>query len=96
VTVRRLGLAPAFRRVDGLRPEEGGGEKAEFMVRHLAALGVDAADVLMVGDSVDDAAAARHVGARAVLYAGGLQSRADLARFGVPVIERLADVAQHI
>jgi hypothetical protein len=31
-----------------------------------------------------------------VLYAGGLQSRADLARFGVPVIERLADVAQHI
>ncbi|MFB9839180.1 HAD family hydrolase [Actinoallomurus acaciae] len=96
VTVSRLGLELSFRRVDGLRPDEGGGEKARFMVRHLAALGVDAADVLMVGDSVDDAAAARHVGARAVLYTGGLQSRADLARFGVPVIERLADVARHI
>ncbi|GLY89019.1 HAD family hydrolase [Actinoallomurus iriomotensis] len=96
LAVRRLGLGLAFRRVDGLRPEEGGGLKAEFMVRHLAALGVEAADVVMVGDSVDDAAAARHVGARALLYTGGLQSRAELAQFGVPVIERLADVAQHI
>jgi phosphoglycolate phosphatase-like HAD superfamily hydrolase len=50
----------------------------------------------MIGDSVDDAVAARHVGARAVLYAGGLQSRDDLDRLGVPVIERLADVALHI
>jgi phosphoglycolate phosphatase-like HAD superfamily hydrolase len=96
VTIRRLGLDLVFRRVDGLRPDEGGGEKAEFMVRHLAALGVDAAEVLMIGDSVDDAAAARHVGARAVLYTGGLQSRADLDRLGVPVVERLSDVAAHI
>jgi phosphoglycolate phosphatase-like HAD superfamily hydrolase len=96
VAVRELGLGLVFRRVDGLRPEEAGGEKAEFMVRHLAALGVEATDVVMVGDSVDDAAAARHVGARAVLYTGGLQARADLDRFGVPVIERLSDVLVHI
>jgi phosphoglycolate phosphatase-like HAD superfamily hydrolase len=96
VTVRSLGLGLSFQRVDGLQPEEAGGEKAEFMVRHLAALGHRATDVVIIGDSVDDAAAARHVGARAVLYAGGLQSRDDLDRFGVPVIERLADVALHI
>ena len=64
VAVRELGIHLAFRRVDGLRAEEAGGEKAEFMVRHLAALGVDAADVVMVGDSVDDAAAARACSAR--------------------------------
>jgi phosphoglycolate phosphatase-like HAD superfamily hydrolase len=96
VTVRRFGLGLVFQRVDGLRPEEAGGEKAEFMVRHLAALGHRPADVLMIGDSVDDAMAARHVGARSVLYAGGLQSRDDLDRFGVPVIERLADLSGHI
>jgi phosphoglycolate phosphatase-like HAD superfamily hydrolase len=96
VAVRELGLGLVFRRVDGLMPEEAGGEKAEFLVRHLAALGVKPADVVMVGDSVDDAAAARHVGARAVLYTGGLQSRADLDRFGVPVVERLSDVTVHI
>jgi phosphoglycolate phosphatase-like HAD superfamily hydrolase len=50
----------------------------------------------MIGDSVDDAIAARHVGARAILYTGGLQSRADLDRLGVPVIERLSDAAVHI
>jgi phosphoglycolate phosphatase-like HAD superfamily hydrolase len=96
VAVRELGLGLAFSRVDGLRPEEAGGEKAEFLVRHLAALGVRADDVLMIGDSADDAIAARHVGARAVLYTGGLQSRADLDRLGVPVVESLADVAVHI
>jgi phosphoglycolate phosphatase-like HAD superfamily hydrolase len=96
VAVRELGLHPIFRRVDGLLPEEAGGEKAEFLVRHLAALDVEAADVVMIGDSVDDAAAAHHVGARAVLYTGGLQARADLDRFGVPVVERLSDVVEHI
>lgn len=96
ITVRKLGLGLAFQRVDGLKPEEAGGEKAEFMARHLAALGYQAGDVLMIGDSIDDALAAQHVGARAVLYTGGLQARADLDRLGVPVIERLADVAVHI
>jgi phosphoglycolate phosphatase-like HAD superfamily hydrolase len=96
VAVRELGIHLAFRRVDGLRPAEAGAEKAEFMVRHLAALGVGAADVVMVGDSADDATAARHVGARAVLYTGGLQTRADLERLGVPVVDHLSDVTAHI
>jgi phosphoglycolate phosphatase-like HAD superfamily hydrolase len=96
VAVREHGIGAAFSRVDGLRPEEAGGSKAEFMVRHLAALEADPAEVVMVGDSVDDALAARHVGARAILYTGGLQARADLDRLGVPVVERLSDVTSHI
>ena len=95
VAVREHGIDGLFRRVDGLRPHEAGASKVEFMVRHVEALGVAAGDVLVVGDSVDDAVAARHVGARAVLYAGGAQDRDALARFGVPVLERLSDVSAH-
>jgi hypothetical protein len=45
---------------------------------------------------VDDAVAARHAGARAVLYAGGMQARAELDRFGVPVVDRLTEISAHI
>jgi phosphoglycolate phosphatase-like HAD superfamily hydrolase len=95
-TVARLGLAPAFRRVDGLVSGEAGGSKADFLVRHLGALAVDPAEVIMIGDSVDDALAARRAGVRAVLYAGGMQRRADLERVGVPIVDRLSDFATHI
>jgi phosphoglycolate phosphatase-like HAD superfamily hydrolase len=96
VAVREHGIEATFRRVDGLRPEEAGGPKAEFMVRHLAEMRVDASDVVMVGDSIDDALAAQHAGARAILYTGGMQARADLDRIGVPVIDRLSEVSMHI
>jgi phosphoglycolate phosphatase-like HAD superfamily hydrolase len=96
-TIARLGLADAFRRVDGLRlPEQAGGHKAELLVRHLAGLGIDAVDVMLIGDSADDAMAARAVGARAVLYAGGVTARAALERLGVPVVTRLTDAVAHI
>ncbi len=96
LAVRLHGIDTHFRRVDGLLPEQAGGSKTEFMVRHIAALGVDATDVVMVGDSIDDAVAARHAGARAILYTGGMQARVDLDRFGVPVIDRLSEVTVHI
>lgn len=96
VAVREHGLHEAFRRVDGLLAEQAGGHKAEFMVRHLAAQDVDPAEVVMIGDSVDDALAAEHAGARAILYAGGMQARGELDAFGVPVVDRLADVAGYI
>lgn len=96
-TIARLGLADAFRRVDGLRlPEQAGGPKAGLLARHLAGLGVNAADVIMIGDSADDALAARQAGARAVLYAGGMTDRAKLERLGVPVVARLADAVNYI
>jgi phosphoglycolate phosphatase-like HAD superfamily hydrolase len=96
-TVTRLGLAGAFRRVDGLTlPEQGGGHKAGLLVRHLAGLGVEATDVIVIGDSADDAAAALQAGARAVMYSGGMTGRADLERLGVPVVNRLAEAVDYI
>ncbi|GAA2906545.1 HAD-IA family hydrolase [Streptosporangium fragile] len=92
--VAEFGIDHYFTRVDGLRSASGG-PKAESMVAHLATLGVDPADVVVIGDSLDDAHAAQHVGARAVLYSGGMTSRADLLAFGGPVVDTLADALDY-
>ena len=88
--VERLGIGGWFVRVDGLRVPGGGG-KAEHLVAHLAALEVDPAAALLVGDTLDDLAAARAVGARCVLYDGGSHHRAALEATGVPVVDTLTD-----
>ncbi|WP_327403597.1 HAD hydrolase-like protein [Streptomyces sp. NBC_01288] len=89
--VREFGIEPHFIRVDG-RTGPSGGSKAEHMVRHLGALtGVDPAHTVVIGDAADDAVAALHVGARAVLYTGGSHSRASLEVVGVPVVDSLAE-----
>jgi phosphoglycolate phosphatase-like HAD superfamily hydrolase len=90
--VRGLGIEAHFIRVDG-RTGPSGGSKAEHMVRHLAALGsvVEPARTVVIGDAADDAVAARHVGARAVLYTGGSHSRASLVGAGVPVVDTLGE-----
>ncbi|GII82783.1 phosphatase [Sphaerisporangium siamense] len=84
-----LGIADYFDRIDGLNDGAPGGGKAEHMVAHIAALRVDPSQILVIGDSIDDAHAAEHVGARAVLYTGGMTSRADLDASGFPVVESL-------
>ncbi|MET8860229.1 MULTISPECIES: HAD family hydrolase [unclassified Streptomyces] len=92
--VRGFGIEPHFLRVDG-RTGPSGGSKAEHMVRHLAALaGVEPARVVVIGDAVDDATAARHVGAGAVLYTGGSHSRASLEEAGVPVVDSLEEAVE--
>lgn len=89
--VREFGIEPHFIRVDG-RTGPSGGSKAEHMVRHLGALtGVDPARTVVIGDAADDAVAALHVGARAVLYTGGSHSRDSLEVVGVPVVDSLAE-----
>jgi phosphoglycolate phosphatase-like HAD superfamily hydrolase len=88
--VSSLGLTPHFVRVDG-RVGPNGGHKAEHLVRHLRELDRDPADVVVVGDSIDDAWAAQHVGARCVLHTGGFSARATLESAGVPVVDSLAD-----
>ncbi|MBC2863449.1 HAD family hydrolase [Streptomyces mexicanus] len=88
--VRGLGIETHFIRVDG-RTGPSGGSKAEHMVRHLGALAdaVNPARTVVIGDAADDALAARHAGARAVLYTGGSHSRASLEEAGVPVVDTL-------
>ena len=73
------GLLARLSRVDGLRATLGGGTKAPYLRAHLDALGLDGGDSSAIGDSVDDAHAARAVGAGVVLYAGGF-THPDAAR----------------
>ncbi|MDI3407477.1 HAD family hydrolase [Streptomyces cavernicola] len=90
--VRTHGIEHHFIRVDGRVGNSTSG-KAEHMERHVAALAstVDPARTVVIGDAVDDAVAAAHVGALAVLYTGGSHSRASLAEAGVPVVDTLAE-----
>ncbi|MDQ0991243.1 HAD family hydrolase [Streptomyces sp. V3I7] len=88
--VREFGIEPHFIRVDG-RTGPSGGSKAVHMVRHLEELAgvAEPARTVVIGDAADDALAARHVGAQAVLYTGGSHSRASLEGVGVPVVDTL-------
>ncbi|MFG2503835.1 HAD family hydrolase [Streptomyces sp. NPDC048441] len=89
--VRRHGIEEHFVRIDG-RMDTSHAGKAERMVLHLAALdGVAAERAVVIGDALDDAVAAAHVGARAVLYTGGSHSRGSLEEAGVPVVDSLAE-----
>lgn len=91
--VRGYGIERHFVRVDG-RTGPSGGSKAQHMERHFAALdGISPAHTVVIGDAVDDAVAAAHVGAKAVLFTGGSHSRTSLEAAGVPVVDTLAAAA---
>jgi phosphoglycolate phosphatase-like HAD superfamily hydrolase len=95
--VGRYGIQDEFVRIDGL-VGPGGGVKAEHLARHLDALLLDPAAVLLVGDSLDDAAAAAAVGASCILYNGGYHDRSALedasasGAAAVPVADTMAEV----
>jgi phosphoglycolate phosphatase-like HAD superfamily hydrolase len=88
--VDRLGVSRYFARIDGLRGEPGA-PKAGFLEAHLRELmkHEDPSTVLLIGDATDDAAAAAHVGAAAVLVDNGSHHRAELESMGVPVASSL-------
>ncbi|WP_329169515.1 HAD hydrolase-like protein [Streptomyces sp. NBC_01685] len=89
--VRGYGIERHFVRVDG-RTGPSGGSKAQHVERHFEVLGEIAPEsAVVIGDAVDDAVAAAHVGARAVLYTGGSHSRSSLEAAGVPVVDTLAE-----
>ncbi|MEZ0094340.1 HAD family hydrolase [Streptacidiphilus sp. EB129] len=91
--VRRFGLERHFLRVDGRVSAGGLSGKSEHLARHLEALAAHGDIVpsrtVLIGDVVDDARAAAHVGAHAVLFAGGAHARRDLEAVGVPVADTL-------
>ncbi|GGM57177.1 HAD family hydrolase [Dactylosporangium sucinum] len=91
VEVERHGLAARLVRVDGLPGTVGGHLKATYLERHLAALELDPAEVVLIGDSVDDGDAARSVGASCVLYAGGFTDVRLLEATGLPVAHSLVE-----
>lgn len=91
--VSRLGLSGFFDRVDGLVGTEQFG-KAPHLRRHLAALGLPARQVVLVGDSVDDAAAADDCATGCVIYhpdGRALLLREHVAELGKPIVATLGE-----
>jgi phosphoglycolate phosphatase-like HAD superfamily hydrolase len=91
--VDRLSLTHRLALVDGMS-ELTGGLKATHMEKHLRLLGMDGESVVVVGDTPDDVAAARHVGARAILFHGGSHHIDVLEAEGVPIAETLAGAVE--
>lgn len=91
--VRRKGVSERFSLVSGLSGETGG-LKAAHMEEHLATLGLDPDRTVVVGDTPDDAKAARHVGAYVVLYDGGSHHLPVLQEVDVPVAHSLLEAVE--
>lgn len=89
--VTEHGLAELFTRIDGLLVDVGGHGKAGHLVEHLTAQRLDPADVLLIGDVVDDADAAAAAGTRCVLVTTGVSNRRALQASGVPVVDSIAE-----
>ncbi len=94
--VDRFGLDQFLVRIDGLRGTPGD-RKQEYLEEHLRAVAGDLArdldpgDVLVVGDALDDAAAAAALGMNCVLYDGGAHPVDQLVAAGVPVATSLRE-----
>lgn len=91
--VDRLGLTEWLEIVDGLSGPTGG-LKATHLEVHLETLDLGGGDVVVVGDTPDDVAAARHVGARPILFHGGSHHMDVLEAEGVPIAETISDAAE--
>ncbi len=96
--VERLGLADPMVLVDGLRGTAGE-SKTAHLADHLDELarlvpGIGAADITVIGDVADDAAAASASGAACVLVDTGSQSRSALEATGSPVMSSLCEAVR--
>ena len=88
--VEHHGLTRHFALVQGTTPPRPP-RKGTHLADHLARLGVDPARTVLIGDSPDDAHAAEHVGARAVLYSGGFAAGDSLRETGAPIVDTLRE-----
>jgi phosphoglycolate phosphatase-like HAD superfamily hydrolase len=91
--VAELGVDGYFVHVDGLEGPPGG-NKSDKLPDHLHVLaetvGVEPDSIVMIGDALDDAAAAEATGIRCVLYDSGSSHHRDaLEAVGVPVADSL-------
>ncbi|MGH8946439.1 MAG: HAD family hydrolase [Acidimicrobiia bacterium] len=91
--VASTGIAHYFGRIDGLSGTTGG-VKARHLEVHLSALAVAPNRAVVIGDTPDDAAAARHVGASVVLYDGGSHHLPVLEEVGVPLAHTLVEAVE--
>lgn len=91
--VERKRVSHRFSLVSGLSGETGG-LKAAHMAEHIYALGIDPGRTVVIGDTPDDATAARHVGAHVVLYDGGSHHLPVLQRAEAPVAHSLVEAVE--
>lgn len=91
--VASKGVAGRFSLVGGLQGPTGG-HKAEHLEAHLQRMDVDPSRTVVVGDTPDDAVAARHVGAHPVLYDGGSHHLPTLKGMGAPVAHTLVEAVE--
>lgn len=91
--VDRKGVIRRFSLVSGLTGETGG-LKAAHMEEHIHALGLDPERTVVIGDTPDDATAARHVGAHVVLYDGGSHHLPVLQQAQAPVAHSLIEAVR--
>ena len=84
------GIADRFISIDGIRSPTGG-LKARHLEAHLESLQKEPTVVLLIGDTPDDAMAARGVGAAIVLYDGGSHHLDALHALGAPVADTLGE-----
>jgi phosphoglycolate phosphatase-like HAD superfamily hydrolase len=96
--VHQFGIDGYFARVDGLIGRHTDG-KTPHLERHLAQLGVPRDRVAVVGDSADDAVAARACGVQCVLYHAGhraLHHRDHFAGLDVLIVDSLVAAVDHL
>ena len=94
-TFGRRGLHDWFARVDGDHHHDGR-SKAEALAAHLDVLGLDPARVVLVGDTLDDAAATAAVGSACVLVAEhSTHHEADL-RTVAPAVATLPEAVERV
>ena len=86
--VDQHGIRPFFRSVSGLSSANGD-LKVNYLRRHLDNQNLKPEQVIVVGDTPDDHAAAVEVGARSVAFDGGSHHRQVLDDIGVPVVHTL-------
>jgi phosphoglycolate phosphatase-like HAD superfamily hydrolase len=89
--VTEYGLADLFIRIDGQRENLGGHGKTDHLIEHLTALRLDPTAVLVIGDVLDDAIAAKAAGVRCVLVTTGVMTRQALETSGAPVVDSIAE-----
>jgi len=92
-----LGVADCFDQIVGSASDYDSSQpfvKATLIADLSARLSVPTADMVMIGDMLDDAEAARRAGARAVLVSVGDMSPRRLADNGFPVCDGLVDAVR--
>jgi phosphoglycolate phosphatase-like HAD superfamily hydrolase len=89
--VSGYGLDAFFTRVNGSAGRDVA-RKAPFLARHLRVQGIDPARTALIGDSVDDVAAAAECGVRCVVYHAGADALHDRSHFESTVPSLVAAV----